>query len=120
MRIADFVVDSKIGPLDRTLGFVFGVARGVLIAVVMVVFGQWLLGPSLPDWAAESKSLPMLADLGDSLIAALPPDLEEQVTDILQRGIGGEDATATEPPPAETDSTDTLENGTPPEPVPNA
>ena len=25
MRIADFVVDSRIGPLDRTLGFIFGV-----------------------------------------------------------------------------------------------
>lgn len=89
MRIADFVVDSRIGPLDRTLGFVFGVARGVLIAVVMVIFGQWLLGPTLPTWAAESRSLPVLEDFGDSLIAVLPPDLEKQVTDILQkRGIG--------------------------------
>ncbi len=42
MRIADFVVDSRIGPLDRTLGFVFGVTRGVLIAVVIVIFGIWL------------------------------------------------------------------------------
>src|SRR5688500_16993363 len=31
MRIADFVVDSRIGPIDRTLGFVFGVLRGILI-----------------------------------------------------------------------------------------
>ena len=39
MWIADLVVDSKIGPLDRTLGFIFGVARGVIIAVVVVIFG---------------------------------------------------------------------------------
>jgi membrane protein required for colicin V production len=92
MRIADFVVDSKIGPLDRTLGFVFGVARGVLIAVVLVIFGQWLLGPTLPGWAAGSRSLPVLEDFGRSLIAVLPDDLERQVTEILQkRGIGGED-----------------------------
>ncbi len=90
MRIADFVVDSRIGPLDRTLGFVFGVARGVLIGVVLVIFGQWLLGPTLPTWAAESRSLPILEDFGDSLIAVLPEDLEKQVTDILQkRGLGG-------------------------------
>ncbi|HEV7274745.1 MAG TPA: CvpA family protein [Devosiaceae bacterium] len=114
MRIADFVVDSKIGPLDRTLGFLFGVARGVLIAVVLVVFGQWLLGPNLPPWAAESRSLPPLADLGDSLIAALPPDLEDQVTDVLRRGVGGEDPNAPDSPPPEDIGTDALEDGTPP------
>jgi membrane protein required for colicin V production len=117
MRIADFVVDSKIGPLDRTLGFIFGVARGVVIAVVLVVFGQWLLGPQLPSWAAESRSLPILEDFGDSMIAVLPPDLEGQVRDILQRrGIGGE-----EPPPADSqpldapadEGTDALEDDSP-------
>lgn len=112
MRIADFVVDSKIGPLDRTLGFIFGVARGVVIAVVLVIFGQWLLGPQLPPWAANSRSLPILEDFGDSMIAVLPPDLEGQVRDILQRrGIGEE------PPPADSapldEGTDTLEDDSP-------
>lgn len=96
MRIADFVVDSKIGPLDRTLGFVFGGLRGILIGVVMVVFGNWLLGSSLPTWAAESKSLPMLTSVGDGLINALPDDLEKQVNDLLQRG-----GTTGEEPPQE-------------------
>lgn len=86
MRIADFVVDSKIGPLDRTLGFVFGALRGILIAIVIVIFGNWLLGNNLPAWAAESRSLPILTNWGDSLISALPDDLEQQVNDILQRG----------------------------------
>ena len=116
MRIADFVVDSKVGPLDRTLGFLFGIVRGVLIAVVLVVFGQWLLGPNLPSWASESKSLPVLENFGDTLIAALPPDLEKQVTDMLQsRGLG-EDASPPGEIPAE-EETDTLENGAPLDPV---
>lgn len=89
IRIADFVVDSKIGPLDRTLGFVFGALRGALIGVVMVIFGQWLLADSLPDWATKSRSLPILSSLGDSLIVALPDNLEKQVTDILQRSRSG-------------------------------
>lgn len=113
MRIADFVVDSKIGPLDRTLGFIFGVARGVLIAIVLVIFGQWLLGPNLPSWASESRSLPMLRSMGDSLINMLPPDLEKQVTDILQqRGLGGDEA-PDDQVPAEEEGTDSLEDGTP-------
>ena len=119
MRIADFVVDSRIGPLDRTLGFIFGVARGILIAVVIVIFGQWLLGPKLPPWAAESRSLPILQGFGDSLISALPDDLEKQVTDILQkRGIGGGDESPTDAAPAE-EGTDELENDAPLDPVAN-
>lgn len=102
MRIADFVVDSKIGPLDRTLGFIFGVARGVVIAVVLVIFGQWLLGPQLPTWASESRSLPILRDFGESMISILPPDLEGQVRDMLQRrGSGGEEL-----PPADSQPLD--------------
>jgi membrane protein required for colicin V production len=113
MRIADLVVDSKIGPLDRTLGFIFGVARGILIAIVLVIFGQWLLGPNLPAWASESRSLPVLEGMGDSLIAVLPPDLEKQVTDILQqRGIGG-DETPADQTPTDEDGTDSLEDSTP-------
>lgn len=113
MRIADFVVDSKIGPLDRTLGFIFGVARGVVIAVVLVIFGQWLLGPQLPSWAADSRSLPVLEDFGDSLIAVLPPDLEDQVRDILQRRGIGDDAVPADTVPLEDGTTDTLEDDSP-------
>lgn len=88
MRIADFVVDSRIGALDRTLGFIFGILRGIVIAVVVVIFGLWLYSDptKLPDWASESKSLPFLRNLGDELIAALPPNLEEQVNNLLKHG----------------------------------
>ena len=114
MRIADFVVDSKIGPLDRTLGFIFGVARGVLIAVVVVVFGEWLLNTNtpggedkMPTWARDSRSLPILQDLGDRLITALPDDLEQQVTTLLRRGTGAADEDA-----SPTDQTAPAEEGT--------
>lgn len=117
MRIADFVGDSRIGPLDRTLGFVFGVLRGILIAIVVVIFGTWLLGATaqnnyedLPPWARESKSLPVLDSWGRGLIAVLPDDLEAQVTQILQ-GRGGETEGAAEPA-AET--TDEGEDASPP------
>jgi membrane protein required for colicin V production len=86
MRIADFVVDSRIGPIDRTLGFVFGVLRGILIAIVVTIFGVWLLGNNLPEWARNSQSLPHLKNMGDTLISMLPDDLEEQVTEILHGG----------------------------------
>ena len=42
-RIADFIIDSRIGALDRTLGFLFGAARGILLLVVAVAFWNWLV-----------------------------------------------------------------------------
>ncbi|UJQ95177.1 CvpA family protein [Mariluticola halotolerans] len=83
MRIADFVVDSKIGPLDRTLGFVFGGLRGILIAVVIVVLGQWLQWGGLGQFVDGSRTVPPLASLGESLIRVLPDDLEQAVSGFL-------------------------------------
>lgn len=125
MRIADFVVDSRIGPLDRTLGFVFGVARGVLISVVAVVFVTWLI-PVPPSWISEAKSLPILQQLGDDLIAVLPDDLEKQVTDILKKGKGASDdenppeeqGSNDQTPASDDNSTDELENSTPQDAAP--
>ena len=111
MRIADFVVDSRIGALDRTLGFVFGVLRGVVIAIVVVIFGLWLFPDStkLPDWARDSKSLPYLQNFGDELIAALPANLEEQVTNLLKHNKSGTAAPGAtdEGSPADTGAGDT-------------
>lgn len=97
MRIGDWINDSRLGPLDRTLGFVFGALRGILIAVVVVIFGKWLLGANLPDWAREAQTLPTLESLGDRLISLLPENLEEQVNDILQRGVAPEEGVPADP-----------------------
>lgn len=106
MRIADFVVDSRIGPLDRTLGFVFGGLRGILICVVVVVLGQWLQWGGLGQFVDGSRSVPPLASLGEGLIRALPDDLEQAVSGFLD----SEDPLATEGAPA-TEGTDAGEAG---------
>jgi membrane protein required for colicin V production len=85
MWIGDMVVDSRVGPLDRTLGFVFGAARGVLICIVAAVFANFLLAPKLPDMVANAKSYPPLLSAGDWLITLLPDDVEKQFTDFLQQ-----------------------------------
>ena len=114
MRIADFVVDSRIGPIDRTLGFVFGALRGVLIAIVIAIFGTWLLSDNMPPWAKDSQSLPYLQDMGDTLISMLPEELEQQVTAFLKGSTGlTEDPADPEAPAAPLDEgTDATEDGT--------
>ena len=79
------VVDSRVGPLDRTLGFLFGAARGVLICIVAAVFANFLLAPKLPDMVADAKSFPPLLSAGNWLIDKLPPNIEAQVQDFLHK-----------------------------------
>lgn len=92
MRIADFIIDSRIGALDRTLGFLFGAARGILLLVVAVAFWNWLVEPKQrPDWVNNSKSKPMLDALVVKLQTALPADIDEQI----KKRMGGQDVQAT-------------------------
>jgi membrane protein required for colicin V production len=74
-KISDFVIDSRVGALDRGLGFVFGAARGLLLLVIALLFFSWLV-QTPPSWVANAKSKPILTDLGDRLMAALPDDVE--------------------------------------------
>jgi membrane protein required for colicin V production len=83
MKISDFVIDSRIGAIDRALGFVFGAVRGLLLLVVAFSFFTWLVNPP-PPWVTSAKTGPLLASLGEQLKAALPPDLEEAITKRLR------------------------------------
>ncbi|MGF9562432.1 CvpA family protein [Neorhizobium sp. JUb45] len=76
-KIADFIIDSRIGALDRTLGFLFGAARGVLLLVVALAFWNWLVGSQAqPDWVKNAKSKPFMDSLVVRLVAALPENVE--------------------------------------------
>ena len=95
MKIADFVIDSKVGALDRTLGFIYGAARGLLVLAVALLFFNWLVGANPPAWVSEAKSKPMLESIGAWLQGILPDDPENS---ILNR-IRGEDGDASQPAP---------------------
>ena len=72
VKVSDVVLDSRIGAVDRSLGFLFGAARGFLICVIGWVFLAWLVQGKVPDWAAQARSRPMLEKSGDALVAQLP------------------------------------------------
>ncbi len=74
-KISDFVIDSRVGAIDRGLGFLFGAARGLLLLVIALLFFGWLV-QTPPQWVADARSKPLLDDLGEKLMAALPDDLE--------------------------------------------
>jgi membrane protein required for colicin V production len=70
VRISDKILDSRIGALDRTLGFLFGLARGLLIVVVAFLFFDWLVpAKSQPNWVTNAKSLVVLKKVGDDIMS---------------------------------------------------
>jgi membrane protein required for colicin V production len=76
VRISDKILDSRIGALDRTLGFLFGLARGLLIVVVAFAFFDWLVpAKTQPNWVTDAKSLVVLKNLRDDIIS-MSPDIE--------------------------------------------
>ncbi|MDJ0930849.1 CvpA family protein [Breoghania sp.] len=97
MRISDFVLDSRIGALDRSLGFVFGAARGLLLVVVAMMFFNWFVQePKQPSWIANAKSKSLLNSIGVRLIAALPEDPELEIMNLFRkRGATNDDDAAT-------------------------
>lgn len=116
MRISDFVLDSRIGALDRTLGFVYGAARGMLLLVVAMLFLNWFLDEEQqPEWITAAKSRPILISLGDQLRNALPENADSWLIDTIKNKIRGgesEDQAGVQPSgnadatPAKYDQTD--------------
>lgn len=86
MKIADFIIDSRVGALDRTLGFVYGAARGILVVAVALLFFNWLVPENKPAWIADAKSKPALDGIGQSLQNLLPEDPEESILKRLKLG----------------------------------
>src|SRR3984957_20661091 len=75
IRISDMVLDSRVGALDRTLGFLFGLARGLVIVVVAFQFFTWLVPDrSQPEWVKSAKSRVVLTGTGQWLMSMLPDD----------------------------------------------
>lgn len=100
VKLSDLILDSKIGALDRTLGFLFGAARGLLLAVVAFVFYGWLVPEgNQPEWVKNARTKPVLQASGDRLREFLPDDIDSIVAKIKTKKPGAGDE-----PPAEADS----------------
>lgn len=86
VRISDMVLDSRVGALDRTLGFLFGLGRGLIIVVVAFLFFSWLVPDrSQPEWVRGAKSKVVLQSTGQWLMSMLPDDPESTILKRLKR-----------------------------------
>jgi membrane protein required for colicin V production len=100
VKLSDAILDSKVGALDRSLGFVFGAARGFLLCVIAFVFFSWLVTEKKqPEWVKTARMRPLLQVTGDQLMALLPDDPEGLLAK-LKKPKGG---AASEEPAPDTD-----------------
>jgi len=73
--IASRVQGSMLGHLDRALGFVFGLVRGIALVSVVYLAGTFAWNEDdLPDEITDAKSLPIVKFGADILASLLPAD----------------------------------------------
>jgi len=75
MYFVRLVIDkTEITGTDRALGIVFGIARGIVIVAILVLFAGLTALPQDPWWR-ESTFIPHFQVLAVELQSLLPPDV---------------------------------------------
>lgn len=72
-RLSDTILDSRVGLIDRVLGFTFGVVRGFILVVIPYMFYEAFFpdpAQQLP-WVREAQSLPYIKSTGNTLKTVL-------------------------------------------------
>ncbi|HXZ46668.1 MAG TPA: CvpA family protein [Pseudolabrys sp.] len=112
-RISDMVLDSRVGALDRTLGFLFGLGRGLVIVVVAFLFFAWLVPDrSQPEWVRSAKSKLVLQNTGQWLMSMLPDDPESTILKRLKKPKPDDQDTPDTSPDRRSELTPPMANGT--------
>jgi membrane protein required for colicin V production len=106
VKLSDVVVDSAAGAFDRTLGFFYGLARGLVLVVIAYLFYGWLMPiERQEDWVKNARSLPIIQSVGEVILSLVPPDIAETLTN--SSILTNQPATQTQQtPPAQTGTGD--------------
>lgn len=80
--ISGLVLDSAIGPLDRILGFVFGVARAAFLVAVAFILYQEIAGTQ-QEWEplATAQVRPYIGEIAQIIRDAMPTELPPFITE---------------------------------------
>lgn len=71
-RLSDRVLDSRVGAIDRTLGFIFGLARGLLLVVIAYeLYVHIVPKEKLPEWVTQAQSYRTVEDTGEFILKRL-------------------------------------------------
>jgi len=119
-RLTELVRDSRAGPLDRSLGFVFGLARGLLVVGLgYIVYSSLAPSAKQPEWVREARLLPVVKGTADVIMslgskkkkADAEAVEEEQVQESDKPKAADKGATTAEKKPVDKTDTDNKEGG---------
>jgi membrane protein required for colicin V production len=85
--LAGLIKGPTLTSIDRSLGFVFGLLKGLLILclVFLVLSFIWPKDDEQPTWLNEAKIKPLLADGADMLKSFVPEDSRQQLEDEVNK-----------------------------------
>jgi membrane protein required for colicin V production len=84
------VRDSALGAVDRSLGLLFGLARGaVLVCLAYLVMAWAIPKDDRPVWVAQSRTLPLVQQGADLLLKILPESALKQGEDAVGAAANG-------------------------------
>ncbi len=86
VRISDMILDSRIGFLDRTLGFLFGLVRGIAIVLMAyMLFSKLIPTDAHPDWMKKARTAGLLQSWSEMVYNALPNDAAAQIKSLKDK-----------------------------------
>jgi membrane protein required for colicin V production len=71
---AGAVQRSAIGGIDQGLGFLFGVARGLLLVVIALIVYERVIVSDPIDWVDNSRTAVIYAQVSDQIADRIPED----------------------------------------------
>jgi len=72
-RFAEAVKRSEIGPVDRALGFVFGLGRGlVIVGLAYIAFASFVPREEQPLILTDARLFPLIQNSSEVLLSLLP------------------------------------------------
>jgi len=72
-NVSERVLDSRVGAIDRTLGFVYGLVRGlILVVIAYLIVGQIVERQNMPKWVTQARSLYLIESAGDTIKSLVP------------------------------------------------
>jgi membrane protein required for colicin V production len=74
------VQNSALGPVDQGLGFLFGVARGILLVLIaLVVYDKVLAGSGSVPMVDNSRTVEIFSGVQEQLATVLPEDAPQWI-----------------------------------------
>ena len=75
--ISSRVKDSALNMLDRSLGFLFGIARGALVVCVLYLGVEFLIPQKeQPEWITSARTMPLITRGAEMIVQLLPEDTD--------------------------------------------